>query len=901
MTCAQAQRQIERMVEESDLKETERSLLALHLKNCADCKARLNNYRRLEVRVKEAFAAVDTGSQFNRRLMNTLRAQKPDGVREETPAEAETRFARHGTGRAAAVQRRHWLRVYRVPVAVALLICIGLGGAWIKHGFGSGSKSDAPPVMTVLSGSGYLVRGTSGRTPLTNPHALQPGETLTAADMPLVVLLHSGGEIGKLVIAPGSEITAQNRHTYTLLRGKAYFEVNKNRPGAGSENFDVHAAELAHVQVTGTIFAVDLSAATGPRVLVKEGVVRVATKKHAAREIVANQELQLAGDGLVRIADVGSQLSWIEGRTPKVLSVSTEGPIDLPTESAQTPELTAPEKPFNWDAEIKSVTTAGLTLAQGLELLGAATGSPSKLRQLVKQANELVPDEKLSFSIHNPLTLKLAIAWMARDCGLRLDAAEDPLAARLLIAPEEQPMGEAKDGELPQIIRNALDVSAPNDFAGPLSFAELTQRLSARCGVSIIVSRHCSCRQLPAQVAENSTVAQALDKQIDRFRLNMAWYDGVLFIDYAWRIEELTTVMREISCAQLVGRPFVPRFGSDLKMLLEAETYPATLPLVRVSDTWVGRSAFSNIAFKPLEDGSALLSYKSGMAGRVLMRQVLDTYAAPSAAVLSAASILSHNVDSGPVADLESLLKEARQFTVIETKVVSQPFSKQAFVNRNLGLGQALEWGAWISGLGVRQEQDGLVIDDALSCHGLQQTQVLSLAAITALRPELATRLPEVFSRHLPALYPTFLGNIHFHCLNNLLVFNGDRRQLLLAQRLAKQLEIAISADAEKTLDPQKWLPPWRAQIDKNLAERFRNSGENNLNGSFVGLLRNSSLSAQLHCTVLVDPRSMKEKAALEIKNLHVANATVGDVLTAMASAAGLKMVIEGEVVWLRP
>jgi hypothetical protein len=73
------------------------------------------------------------------------------------------------------------------------------------------------------------------------------------------------------------------------------------------------------------------------------------------------------------------------------------------------------------------------------------------------------------------------------------------------------------------------------------------------------------------------------------------------------------------------------------------------------------------------------------------------------------------------------------------------------------------------------------------------------------------------------------------------------------------------------------------------------------LKGNFAGLLRQGELSSQLSCTILVDPVSMREKAGFEVRDLDAAGLTVGKVVEQLARAAGLRMVLEGGVVWLRP
>jgi len=190
-------------------------------------------------------------------------------------------------------------------------------------------------------------------------------------------------------------------------------------------------------------------------------------------------------------------------------------------------------------------------------------------------------------------------------------------------------------------------------------------------------------------------------------------------------------------------------------------------------------------------------------------------------------------------------------------------------------------------------------VDEARICYGNPQLQLLSLDPILEGRPELSGQLPSAFARLLPSLYPTFFAKADLRCLRNAVVFVGDRRQLQLAQRVRGALKQAYETRGA-AVDMRSWRPAWREEIDRNLSEPFQSSGAEALTGSFAWLLRQSALSSQLRCTVLVDPQSMKEHAGDAIPELDVREKTVGQVLEQLARQAGLRMAVEGEIVWLR-
>jgi len=254
------------------------------------------------------------------------------------------------------------------------------------------------------------------------------------------------------------------------------------------------------------------------------------------------------------------------------------------------------------------------------------------------------------------------------------------------------------------------------------------------------------------------------------------------------------------------------------------------------------------------------------------------------------------------VPDLDVLVGQAREFMLIEARAKSPPFSRSAFVNKTLSLGEALEWGAWLTGRGLRHENNTLLIDEFDACYGPRQWQVLSLKALCDRHRGISAALPARLAQLLPALYPTFFSEARsIHCVQNAVVFYGDRRQLRVGQRLLTELEVAIDGPQGKPFDLQTWRPVWRAEVEAKLSEPFVSSGAEKLSGGFAWLLRHSVLSSQIHCTVMVDPLFMKDHWSDEVKDLPVSNVTVAQVIERLAARVGLKMAIEGDVVWLKP
>ncbi|MCF7752109.1 FecR domain-containing protein [Bacillus subtilis subsp. subtilis] len=140
------------------------------------------------------------------------------------------------------------------------------------------------------------------------------------------------GEILRVPLADGSAVTLDSgaavrvqytakRRQITLLRGEALFDVAKNR----ARPFVVVARDTA-VTAVGTSFSVSLNEqrTRGVEVLVREGIVDVATANANASVVIAPTRLQANHRALanrnhgIRIENVGhddldQQLAWREG------------------------------------------------------------------------------------------------------------------------------------------------------------------------------------------------------------------------------------------------------------------------------------------------------------------------------------------------------------------------------------------------------------------------------------------------------------------------------------------------------------------------------------------------------------------------------------------------------------
>ena len=926
MTCEQARRQIERLITESELKEIERALLWSHVRTCLPCKSELEAQRRLESRLKRVLVSLDTEPDFNRRLMATLPVQNEFDRRA-----GSTSCHDAGNWAGSELQKNaesgpFLLRGYRFGWAVAAVILLGLGAAYYHHGLGLGNASDAPPVVAFVEGDGTLQHAGAPERPIKSADVLRDADTITAGRANLSLTLRSGpettGEIGEIVLAPHAQLCALNRHTYRLAKGNAYFHVRPERPKAFSDElFVVNAGDIAMVQVTGTRFAIELQPAArssqSALILLEQGKVEVRPAGFETREptlLSAGQEVEVRANGTLSVpaaSNVSAHLAWVQcipakpaasGETPQTATAlavpkSTPG---KPANGVLAPPATTlnPTSPL-WDAPVKSdVAVLGKTLSEGIEAVAETFERPPRLLELAKQAERLGAEKKLSFSIRSPMPLRSVLNWMARDLGLRLEwgqaqapASQGELPRFVLGEPDSNP----QDGTIPPQIKKALENPVPSNLKN-LSLSEIA-RLSEQAHVTIVVDREQlhgetftagagldknneqigQIRQIEHN--EQNTVAAILDEAQFKMGCGMAWYDNAIYLAEPSKIEALTRLERTSSpVSVLLGSPVV------LTTILNDP------------------GAISDLRMEQTAPDGACLRYKGGLISEGLLESALTLLQRGSSSATDGAAVLTQPFPPGYVLNMDALIRGSTNMHV-EARVNCLPFTHMSFLNKNLSAGQAIEWGAWLSGCGLRQDNDALLVDSLEHCYGKRALQVVVLSGLAQRRPQLAASLPESFNKLLLLLYPKFFSSTQLHCLSERIAFHGDRRQLLLAQRLKNSLQQALQPDAATPaaeFDLNAWRPDWRVRIDKNLNEPFQSGGKNILSGAFAGLLRQSVLSPQLRCTVLVDPAAMKEAANKKI-DIEVTDISVGQVLDRLVEKAGLKMAVVGDVIWIGP
>jgi hypothetical protein len=922
LTCDQAHRQIERLVEDNDLKEVERALLHAHLRVCPACKALLDSHRRLETRLKDAFSRLDTAPGFSDRVLARLptlgSAEAPDWSRRGSRASlpATRKNSSISSVGVRSFRATAWL------IAASVMMLAGLTVAYFVVKL---REPNALPTVVGLDEAVYRVKANGREVRLDAKESLVRGEVVHSAHRPAKLqLADSSGvmsrpPIGSLTLAPESSFCAINRHTYKLISGAAYFQVEKNRPKASaSETFEVDAGGQATVKVTGTAFVIDLrtTAAGGtsvPLVAVQEGTVVVEVRGAAgSTNVTAGKELLLKPGALAQDSDINSRLAQVTenpavavGPPPPLKSVHPPAMVTLPVQA--TPSLS--NRAFNWNAKVKGrQPLAGKTLAEGVSMIADALDRPKELLDLAEQLRKpLFAGTTLSFSVNGEMPVKAILSWMGRDIDGAFDPGDEKQPARFTTATRKHAEGDAGSGLPPEEIRQSLEAKVEENLplAGELS--ELLERLGSRCGVTIIVERgewsdkYRALSRSADFALPGQTVIQKLDALLGALHLGCAWYDHVLYVDVPSHIEVLTTCERKSPLApQLVGQPLNAEWVRELKSLLATLRYPpenqalsaSLLPLSKLyTDAALsGKPVFAYVA-EPNAEG---VRYRTGLLGSAALRGVLLALSSETPPVQSAPLTQPAPRE---VQDMDAWLAQLRMNHVIDSRARFPAFTNKAIVFKNLLLGDALEWTTWICGFGLRLDEKGvLVLDEKTACYGPPALQVLSLNALAERYAPLAKKLSDVFKRVLPAAYPTFFAGVEFRCIGGKLVFMGDLRQVLIAQRVRSALEHALENNEFK---PDNWLPPGSASVRKNLAEPFA-SGSPKLSGTFAGLLRNSELSSQLRCTLLVDPAAMREHAGDQIAELEVEGASIGKVLELLAQKAGMKVVLEGDIIWLR-
>jgi hypothetical protein len=939
MSCEQAIRQIERLIEDSELKDIERALLFTHIRVCPACKAELQRRRQLELRLKETFAPLDTHADFNERLMAALPNMNYKPAPDAAPRTSEERSGartsrlKNASGRVGAqLPRLRWLYRWRVPLGVAALVGIGLLGVLLRPGMTSLQRdADKPPIVLTLAGKAHVVSREGQSTNLIGERVLLPGDSLVA-DVPNTEFAcwfdYGDAHLARVDLASGSELTADNRHVYTLRKGSAHFDVQKNRPHGPEELFEVNIANHGVVRVRGTVFDIKNAGTTSAVVEVHEGLVEVQCGT-ALTKLSVGQQVVLGPNGFgnttVAVGIVPPAHDPRTNRNP-LGSDPMVNPAVNP--AAVNPTPPAPQVAvgrFDWDTRIGPLPLAGQTFAEGIDAVAARVGNPKVITDLAQLARgPLISQEnRLSFSIHSLISVRSALAWMARDVSARFDVDADGRGQLRLANADELP-GPVTNEDLPEYVRKAFDTPlehAAGPGAGRMSLPVALDELGAVCGVTLIAEH--SDATVPA--ADKSDPARQssgrrLDTILGSTQLCATWYDGVLYLAPGARIEALTLVDRTSApISELVGLPQQEQWSGNLLELVNGHVaLPARIPrslagmppspdlpaYSNVDRALVGRRAFQNLSLADGDNGP-YLRYRAGMLGNAWMSALLKELARGTQQVRGASG-LTQLLPSGSIKDINALIDIAKPFMPVESRLKNPPFNHQALAIKNLSLGRALEWGAWLQGCGIRQGVGGLVIDDSAVCYGAPALQVVPLSPTADHPLDMANQLPTAFARLLPQLYPTFFAGVEIKPLSGRIAFVGDRRQLQLAQELFKSFdqelnESTANAHGDKQLDLNTWLPAWRRNLEKNLAEPFKGDGSGAVSGTFAGLLRQSGIGTQLHHTVVVDLTAMQQHHSDPVQSLDVSQLSLGQFIDALAHAAQMKVVLEGEVIWLKP
>ncbi|MBI3828585.1 MAG: FecR domain-containing protein, partial [Planctomycetes bacterium] len=537
LSCGEAQREIDLLIEDGDLKETERSLLFSHLRTCENCKSSLEARRRLDVRLRNAFLNLDTSPGFARRVLESLPAAQAAGAAEPSAwmAAAQTAHSRRDD---TPVFGLAWLtRGYRLPAALAALIAVGLCGMLYRYYSLQGQPEEVAQILKI-EGEGAGERIRAGRNV-----ALKEGQFLLRGDeisaeteggKPLVLGLAFRGQLVATVhLKPGAVLRAVSRHQFALNKGEAYFQVRKDRPKeAPNERFKVETP-LGSVQVTGTEFGVIVPAEVPQyvTVLVSEGSVEVLPNAGAGSTLALGDEADLLNGGGVSALRpaVSTRLAWVQGAvqlaalpTPSVRPSPAQP--DLLTPQTHT---APPAAQIDWQAPAPPIDFTGLHLPQALTVLAQRLGGSAVLLDLAKQAESLGAAAPSTLNLRHALPLGAVVRWLARENRLRFVAT-----GRLRAAEPAEALGPIEDGAPPVRIAQALDAK----LAAPLAarkenLAALLSEVAARAGACLYLNPGDSA---PLQAAPpefnpwRGTLRGELEDAVRSNELDWAFFDGLL-------------------------------------------------------------------------------------------------------------------------------------------------------------------------------------------------------------------------------------------------------------------------------------------------------------------------------------------------------------------------------------
>ena len=939
MSCEQAGRQIERMIEDSELKEIERTLLFGHIRACPHCKSELQRRRRLELKLKETFAAIDTRADFNQRLMAALPDTDYKFVPQEMPgatsvSSAKTARMSQASGRIPSNSAVLWLWRWRVALGVAAMVCIGLIGMFFRTSFVTLKSSDKPPVVVRVSGRPFFAVRKGVEEPPFNERVLMPKDAISAGEIASTIKVLFGEQwVADVTLEPGAQLTADNRHVYHLQSGSAHFVVNPKRPQDPGEFFEVYIGAEGLVRVKGTTFDIKNVGSASSVVTVDEGHVEV--QCGSLLDLYSGQQVTVAGGGfvtaVVAMQSAPNSVPKIPITNPDNLAqVPRVGPVN-PNPAVQPTLPVANPNPmgatqFNWNADVGPLLTAGMTLAEGIDAVAARVGNPKVIQELAQIARGplISADTRLSFSLRHSMPVRSALAWMARDVGARLEVGPDGRARLRLAGPDELP-GAPESGDIPVVVQKVLKAPEHNQrlAARIVNASVALDEVAAASGVTIVADKSITAMidmdLVEVRADGKKGAVRGLEAVLSQAHACAAWYDNCLYVAPAMPIEALTTVDRPArSIALLTGFPEQPDWTRAVLEIVGGQSaMPARLPrflgatpgdadipgYFDVAPGLIAKPAFSDVLVEDTDIGPHL-RYRAGLFGDARMSALIKELERGSGPAIGA-SALTQLCPPGPIKDVQTLIEKARTMMPVESRIKNPAFNHQAFAVKNLSLGRVLEWGAWLQGAGVRPGPNGLVVDTFDTCYGQPALQVVTLTGLIDKDPRIANTVQAAMAKLLSQLYPTFFGKVEIKSFAGRIAFIGDRRQLQLANAVVNALDQELDERENKKaeLDLATWRPAWRRDLDKNLAEPFKDDSAGGFNGVFAGVLRQSGFGLQFRHSVIVDLNGMQAHygAPIDATTLDVTNVTVGQFIDRLAHAAGMRAVVEGDVVWIKP
>ena len=898
LSCEEARRQLDCLIEEGELKPTERALLAAHLNACPVCRKDLEGRRQLEARLKEALTALDTAPGFTQRLLQRLplpatgasssRRAAPRASSGVRPIVSRTPSGR-GPRATVGVWRTWSLRA--LAAAALLLITVGLWWHWRP----AASVHDRPLVLGHSEGGGKLLRDGQEHAAEAGPR-LQRQDILTpGAQVFHFALTSEARPLADVKLAVGAELEVIARHRYALRQGEAYFDVSRDRPQAEQETFEVKT-ELGSIQVVGTAFGIIVpKSGDNVTVLVDRGSVQVVPVTGGSATLDAGRECDLPKTGGVS-AVRSIQPGRMAQLRPTAVATAPPAPSPAPRAGAPvTPTSVAPAPPrpapgFDWSVPVK-LDFRGKTLEEALAVLAECRGNPPELRALAKAAKDLGPQPPSALCQRQPMPLAATVRWLARESGLRFE----PPGKFRPAAPGEL-LGPPEPGEPPAAWREALEGSIAGTTAQG-EWARDLDRVAARGNVTVLVAPGANPRPTSAGPMRGS-LAGALTRFAEAADLEWAFYDGLVYLAPPAQVEALTRVERTGPAGAWMGEPGVPEWQLSLKKLAQS------LAADSAGRPVLGTGAPPLLRNVEVHPDDADLHFTSGVAGARALSAAFRLLEQGSPSAASPAALLDEQRVTGAFRDLAAFQQQAaqRHVRVELPKDAEQAFPAQSFVARALPLGQALEWAARLRGFGLRAGAGVIQVAPPRECYGPPALQAVSLAPLARRFPRGARELPHALMVQARAAYPELLADVKdaWLPLKDTLAFRGDLRQLAAVQQVLHELELALR-DPPPNFDLAAWKPEWRAELEKDLAEPFQGDGSGTLPaGAFAGLLRQSGLFVQLRTTVLVSPEAMGRVAAKQIPALDVRGQSLHQVLQTLARAAGLRVVVEDGVVWLK-